>query len=683
MSVKGLKRVQPLQVLGALKPSEAWAGTPKDLDEVERLDWELLLMFFLVTLVLLITFILNHEPGILEPIDWVLKPAEIEVFVDGLSVLVLLFSLYVFQKHKQLVSVRQRLIQSQTQRDGLTLKLGLVEALFEVSSGLAVQAGEHELFAGMLETVRRLFGADAAWVWTTEPARESLILRAVTGDPGHRIGERIEKGAGLAGWVVRQASPLLLDETVSTGPVERLSGLEERLRTGLFVPMMAEGKVCGVLGVGVHTAPRTFDDIDRKLLQVFANSLATSVASSDLIDELQRTLRRVEDQQVQLVQAEKLAGLGELMAGISHELNNPLAVVTGHAELLLMDGSLDTAVRERLEKMNGEAHRAKRLVESLLRVARGEEARREPSDLNMVVTQSISLLQFLLDQHRVQLELDLADGLPVISLDPFQIQQLIFNLVNNARQAMMDVPEGERHLQVTTLFEPQVTQRDGSMGRAVLLRVRDTGPGIHPDHLERIFNPFFTTRLAEGGTGLGLSICHRIVQEHRGVIQVTNHTDGGALFEIHLPVNSGLRRPVLEPVVTEPLPRVGEVSGRVMVVDDESGVRELLEEMLGIAGHSIIPVCNGQEALDALASDSEPDVIVLDLKMPVMDGQQFFDRLKVEHPRLVERVLFLTGDILSREARAFLTSSGRPCLSKPFTYDELCSGVDALMRGSD
>ncbi len=683
MSVHGLKRVQPLQVLDVLKPSEAWAGTPKDLDEVERLDWELLLMFFLVTLVLLITFILNHEPGILEPVDWVLKPAEIEVFVDGLSVLVLLFSLYVFQKHKQLDSVRRRLIQSRTQQEGLTLKLGLVEALFEVSSGVAVQAGEHERFGGVLETVRRLFGADAAWVWATEPAREGLILRAVAGDPGYRTGERIERGAGLAGWVVRQAAPLLLDETFSTGPVERLPGLEEELRAGLFVPMMAEGKVFGVLGVGVHATPRTFDDVDRKLLQVFANSLAASVASSDLINELQRTLRRVEDQQVQLVQAEKLAGLGELMAGISHELNNPLAVVTGHAELLLMDGSLETAIRERLEKMRGEAHRAKRLVESLLRIARGEEARREPSDLNTVVTQSISLLQFLLDQNRVRLELDLADELPSISLDPFQVQQLIFNLVNNARQAMMEVPEGERCLQVATLLESQVSQSDDSKGRAVLLRIRDTGPGIHPDHLGRIFNPFFTTRLAEGGTGLGLSICHRIVQEHRGAIQVSNHPEGGALFEIRFPVNGGLLRPVLEPVVTESLPRAGHASGRVMVVDDESGVRELLKEMLGIAGYSTTLVCDGQEALDALASDPEPDVIVLDLKMPVMDGQQFFERLKVKRPQLVARTLFLTGDTLSREARSFLASSGQPCLSKPFTYEELCSGVDALMGGSD
>jgi signal transduction histidine kinase/CheY-like chemotaxis protein len=683
MSEQGRKRVKPLQVLDALKPSEAWAGTPKDLDEVERLDWELLLMFFLVTLVLLITFILNHEPGILEPVDWVLKPVEIEVFVDGLSVLVLLFSLYVFQKHKQLASVRRRLIQSQTQQEGLALKLGLVEALFEVSSGSAVQAGERELFGGVLETVRRLFGADAAWIWATEPAREGLILRAVAGDPGHRTGERIGSGAGLAGWVVRQAAPLLLDETASNEPLERLSGLEEELRTGLFVPMMAEGKVFGVLGVGAHAVPRTFDDVDRKLLQVFANNLAASVAANDLIDELQRTLRRVEDQQIQLVQAEKLAGLGELMAGISHELNNPLAVVTGHAELLLMDGSLEKTVCERLEKMRGEAHRAKRLVESLLRVARGEAARCEPSDLNTVVAQSIALLQFLLDQNQVRLELELADGLPAISLDPFQVQQLIFNLVNNARQAMMEVPAGARHLQVATLFEPQALLSDGSKERAVLLRIRDTGPGIHPDHLGRIFDPFFTTRLADGGTGLGLSICHRIVQEHHGAIKVANHPEGGALFEILFPANGGLPRPVPEPVATEPLPRAGRPSGRVMVVDDELGVRELLEEMLRIAGHSIVLVCNGREALEALASDPEPDVIVLDLKMPVMDGQQFFERLKVEHPRLVARTLFLTGDTLSREARAFLASSGQPCLSKPFTYEELCSGVDALMGGSD
>ena len=137
-------------------------------------------------------------------------------------------------------------------------------------------------------------------------------------------------------------------------------------------------------------------------------------------------------------------------------------------------------------------------------------------------------------------------------------------------------------------------------------------------------------------------------------------------------------RPPLSPPAVETAP-----GGRILVVDDEPGIRELLQEMLGLAGYEVILVRDGQEALERITADPDPDAIVLDLKMPVMDGQQFYGHLLQDHPRLVERVLFLTGDTLSREARVFIESTGRPCLSKPFTLDELTGGIAALLQGSD
>ncbi len=666
----------------SLLDNRRWQGMPRDLAEVERRDWELFLMFFLVTLALLIAFILNHIPGLLEPVEWVVKPAELELFVDGLSIIVLLFALYVLQKHRELVTVRAQLVEAQLQREGLTQRIGIIEALFEVSNAVAGRAGESSQLNGVLDRVRRLLDSDTAYLWEADRSADRLVLRAVTGDDRWTEGDGIGIGEGAAGWVITHGAPLLIAGNTPPELAGSLMSAEAESGSSVFVPLRIEDRVRGVLGVGAHDPFRSFDENDSKLLQVFGNALAASLTAGDLITELQQTLRRVEDQQVQLVQAEKLAGLGELMAGISHELNNPLAVVAGHAELLLMDEELGSPIRERLEKMQHQARRAKQLVENLLRVARGEEARHEPSDFNAVVQQSLALQQYLLDQEGVRVETDLAPDLPTIPLDPFQVQQLVFNLVNNARQAMAEVAREERVLEVHTRVDAVGDQDPEQLNDAVVLTLRDSGPGILLDHLGRVFDPFFTTRQGAGGTGLGLSICRRIVEQHGGRIEVSNHPGGGALFAVAFPTDGPGGAPVVSPLPD--LRTAKEVpGGRILVVDDEPGIRELVEEMLGLAGHHTILVRDGREALEHLDTDPAPDVIVLDLKMPVMDGQQFYEHLVHHHPELVERVLFLTGDTLSREARTFIESTGRPCLSKPFTFNDLTDRIAALLEGSD
>ena len=323
-----------------------------------------------------------------------------------------------------------------------------------------------------------------------------------------------------------------------------------------------------------------------KLVQIFGNNLAAAMSTGRLVERLRESNRRNEEAQMQLLQTEKLAALGELMAGISHELNNPLSVVTGQAELLLED-EVGEEVAERLHTMLTEAARARKLVENLLRVARGDGPRKERQEINQVVRQSLDLLRFQLEHDAVHVELDLQEGLPPMGLDPFEIQQLIFNLVNNARQAMSAQDRPRRLLITTTLDESGGPEQPGHRP-SIHLQVQDTGPGIPEDHLGRIFEPFYTTKERGEGTGLGLSICHRIVRDHEGRMTVSNHAEGGARFDIWLPVDS---RAQLDREPEPPQPgyeRRGEVrTGEVLVVDDERRIQELLEETLGLVGHEV------------------------------------------------------------------------------------------------
>jgi signal transduction histidine kinase/CheY-like chemotaxis protein len=431
--------------------------------------------------------------------------------------------------------------------------------------------------------------------------------------------------------------------------------------------------------VGSHSPENAYTDSDLKLLQVFGNSMVLWIRKNDLIAQLQESLKRNEETQLQLIQAEKLAGLGELMAGISHELNNPLSVVVGNTQLLMRQ-ELPADVMERLEKMNHEALRSKRLVENLLRAARGEDVEGEEVNLNEIVEQSLSLLRYQVSLDNVTIETSLQEDLPPSVLDPFQIQQLIFNLVNNARQAMLATPKDRRTVRVVTELVEEGPPGGVGPAPSVHLQVGDTGPGIPKESIGRVFDPFFTTKEVGAGTGLGLSICYRIVQEFRGGITAGNHPDGGAVFDIWLPVSHEVEEAPEEPPVPEPGTKGASKPGLILIVDDEENICELVGEALGDAGHEVECAQNGQEALDRLEEIERPNAIILDLKMPVMDGREFYLRLEADDPELAERVFFLTGDTLSRDARSFLQNIDRPFMSKPFSLDELLERVETSME---
>jgi two-component system NtrC family sensor kinase len=364
----------------------------------------------------------------------------------------------------------------------------------------------------------------------------------------------------------------------------------------------------------------------------------------------------------QLLQSEKMAAVGSLVSGVAHELNNPLAGVIGFSELLL-ERQQDPRLKKSVERIRDEAERASRIVKNLLTFARKHKPESVMTDVNAVLEKTLELRAYELRVNTIKVTTDLAKGLPRTLADPNQLLQVFMNIITNAEQAMKEA-HGKGTLAVATA---------PANGR-IRVTITDDGPGIAPQNIKKIFDPFFTTKPIGKGTGLGLSICHGIIKEHGGTIGATSTPGRGTTFTIDLPVTTGPEtRPQAAPAAGRKV-----APGRILVVDDELNMREMIADALAGRGHSVAAVEGGRAALQAIANGPF-DAVVCDVKMPEMDGQGLYAALRKDHPRLAERVIFISGDSVSAETRGFLDRAGRPYLLKPFKVQEMVEEVEKLL----
>jgi CheY-like chemotaxis protein len=370
--------------------------------------------------------------------------------------------------------------------------------------------------------------------------------------------------------------------------------------------------------------------------------------------------------QQQMLQSEKLSALSRVVAGVAHELNNPLFIVKGQAGLLRQDVG-DGPLAERIDRIAKAAERCARIVRNFLTLARQRPPEREQVRLNQVVREALEPLASPLNVDDVQVTLDLADDVPDLWADPGQLHQVVVNLVTNAHHAMRETP-APRQLILATRYDAE-RQR-------LFLTVADTGPGIRHEIHDRIFEPFFTTKASDQGTGLGLSVCHGIIEAHGGAITLDSRPGQGARFRVELPLG---RAPGTTSHAAGAEP-ASLVRGRVvLVVDDESEVAEVLAHMLSDDGHQVETAANGTLALARLRQRTY-DLILCDIKMPELDGPGLYGEVEHRYPGLQRRFIFLTGDTLSPDTQAFLGRIGAPCLSKPFTSVELRRLLEATLR---
>ena len=384
------------------------------------------------------------------------------------------------------------------------------------------------------------------------------------------------------------------------------------------------------------------------------------------ITEKKRSAEELARQRESLHQREKLAALGSLLAGVAHELNNPLSVVVARAVLLEEQG--DSATRSAALKIRTAAERCARIVRTFLAMARQQQPERGPVAMNDVIAAALDITGYALRTSGIEVTLDLASNIPSVLADADQLHQVLLNLVINAQQAMQDQP-APRRMRVSSRFD--------SDEEMVRITVADNGPGIPEPLRARVFEPYFTTKPTGHGLGVGLAVSLGIVEAHGGSLAVTCPREGGAAFEIALPVGAIERKPA-ESVASA---KAATASRTILVVDDEAEIRDALTAILTGARHRVVSVGSGREALKRMATQRF-DLILTDMRMPDLDGRALYAEIRQRWPAQAARVVFVTGDTLASSLRDFVSESGCPVIEKPFLPSEVRRIVAELTAAS-
>lgn len=371
-----------------------------------------------------------------------------------------------------------------------------------------------------------------------------------------------------------------------------------------------------------------------------------------------------------------------LVGGIAHELNNKLAPVLGFSEL--MQGRLETlggqdTLQSYCAAISRSAQESVRIIRQLLQLSRPAAMELGRTDLGTILNESASIMRFRLRSANVELSLSIPEEPVWILADAPQIKQVLINLMINAVDAVEDVSLKELSVQV----QPQ--------GKWAALLVQDTGHGISPEQLGRIFDPFYTTKPVDRGTGLGLSVCLAIVRQHHGEISVTSMPGEGTLFQVLLPLapaedslGPGPARVLSQPSKQSgvPLPLPGWPGMKVLVIDDEDYITSLVQELLKTRlGWRVDRVHDGRQAIERMEGTLY-DLVITDLRMPGLDGFAVLRWIKDTRPKLLPRVIVITGDSGSQSLDQELVELGVPALRKPFTPDELIAQCQTALHAS-
>ena len=380
----------------------------------------------------------------------------------------------------------------------------------------------------------------------------------------------------------------------------------------------------------------------------------------------------------QLQQSQKMEALGRLAGGVAHDFNNLLTVILGHLEGIGESGALVGEQRDSLQEIQACAERAAGLTRQLLALSRRQDLQRTNMDLNAVVADTVGMLRRIIGED-VQLALHLGESLPAVCGDPGQMQQVLMNLVVNARDAM---PTGGLLTVATALVQLDADDLAGSEGAKpgsyLQLAVRDTGQGMDGDVLSHIFEPFFTTKAVGQGTGLGLAILYGIIRQSGGHLGVESAPGQGSCFKIYLPASA---EPAAHARATPPRPTANALRGTetVLLVEDEQGVRDLLRKQLLRFGYTVLEAALPEEAISLVAAAGRSfHLLLTDVTMPQMDGRTMAKQVLAMRPEV--KVLYMSG-FARPEVLEGIASDGSCFLPKPFTTQALLEKMRFVLEG--
>lgn len=392
-------------------------------------------------------------------------------------------------------------------------------------------------------------------------------------------------------------------------------------------------------------------------LAVAFNQMIDSLRHST--DELQTTITTLQSTRAQLMQSEKLSALGEFIAGVTHELNNPLCTIVGFSELL-KEQNVGAKFNRDLDMIADAATRCHKIVQNLLSFSRQRAPERKTTGIHEIIDSTLNFMSYELRTSNIAVTREFDRNLPPIVADAHQLQQVFLNLINNARQAIVDSQK-----------KGNIVIQTRSSGPHAVINIADDGPGIPPENLAKIFDPFFTTKEVGKGTGLGLSVSYGIIREHGGEISAESTVGKGTTFTIRLPLVYPGEVPVTP---TSPLiqldadPLLGE-GRKVLVIDDEKDVIQLTTQILEANQFVVETATDGHEALRRMRH-AWFDIILCDWRMPGMNGRSFYEELRTSNPAAATRLIFMTGDVLNEQTTTFLKDSGKHCINKPFSLEE-------------
>jgi len=524
-------------------------------------------------------------------------------------------------------------------------------AIREVLTAIRQRKRVEEILEMVLSYCSELANAAHGSIVTVDHNSQKLIITSVRGEDWTLEKQmcQLALGEGLTGHVALTGKPYLCPDT-RIDP--NYFSLFPNVLCELIVPIIVEEKVWGLINIDGRE-PGVFDDTTLNTIALLAELASFAI-------KLRLDLTEQERLQRHLIQSEKLASLGETIAGIAHEINNPLTSILTNAQLLALrrGGAADEAS---INAIVLEAKRTADLVKNLLAFSRKESKKREVIGINELVKQAVNLKRYQLRVNNIQLIAEPCEVSFPVLVTAQQMQQVLLNLLNNAEQA---IAKTER---------PGVIRVEcGRRGDNVFITTTDNGCGIPAHILPFIFDPFFTTKSLGEGTGLGLSIAHTLVENHGGTISAKSEP-GHTVFTIELPM---ARSPKISQTIKEtqplPSPKLPQTKrmGRVLVVDDETAIADAICEFLDLQNITTDKANDGKEALD-LIGKNRYDAVISDIRMPGIDGPQLYEKATAIDPYYRTRFLFMSGDLVRDTTQSFVSSLNCPCLAKPFALQVL------------
>jgi len=544
-------------------------------------------------------------------------------------------------------------------------KIKQLTTLYEVGKTLSSTLDLDELLKKALELLREQWGYALCGILFLDREKDELYIRKVTGRDFEEVKEmRFRVGVdGIVGWVAKTGEPLYVPD-VSKDPRYIRGSKEGRSETAF--PLKVRNQLIGVLDIE-SSELMGFNEEDLKVLSSFASQVSISIENAQLFSDLKQTLEELKQAQDQIVQAEKLRAMGEMASGVAHDFNNLLAVILGNIQLLLhqLDHLRPEEVRERLriiEQSSKDGAETIRRIQEFTGVKRDKEFTVLP--INEIIEEVIGITQpRWKDQAQkkgIQIELTrkLADVPPVLG-NPSELREVFTNIIFNATDAM---PEGGQ-LNISTQSQP-----DGW----VEVRISDTGIGMTEEVKKRVFDPFFTTK-GVTSSGLGMSVSYGIIKRHGGEILIESEPGRGTTFVLHLPMGFGEKESeekVLKPVKEVP-------PARILVIDDEESVRDILSQILTVKGHQVAVASDGEEGIERFKNETF-DLVFTDLGMPKISGWEVGMAVKEMNPKVPVIMITGWGMELNREK---MNESGIDLIvSKPFLFDQVADLVSEAME---